>query len=52
MVQQVEAAEMQLYLGYRLHEADFDLLDAAGQGVAARGVDHFHTVIVGSKIAF
>ncbi|MEZ5899437.1 MAG: porin [Hyphomicrobiaceae bacterium] len=52
VVQQVEAAEMQLYLGYRLHEADFDLLDAAGQGVAARGVDHFHTVIVGSKIAF
>ena len=52
VVQHIEAAEMQVYLGYRLHEVDFDLRDAGGNAVAGNGADDFHTVVVGSKIAF
>jgi hypothetical protein len=52
VVQHIEAAEMQVYIGYRLHEVDFDLVDGGGNTVAAQPIDDFHTVIMGSKIAF
>lgn len=52
VVQHIEAAEMQIYLGYRHHEASFDLVDGDGAGVAASGTDEFQTFAVGSKIAF
>ncbi|MGQ0456995.1 MAG: porin [Hyphomicrobium sp.] len=52
VVQHIEAAEMQLYAGYRLHEAEFDLRDAGGAAVASENIDDFHTVITGAKIAF
>ncbi|MFN0219916.1 MAG: hypothetical protein ACKVP4_14005 [Hyphomicrobium sp.] len=52
VVQHIEAAEMQLYLGYRLHEAEFDLVDGGGDAVDPNSLDDFHTFITGAKIAF
>jgi len=52
VVQHIEAAEMQLYLGYRHHTADFDLVNAAGEKVNGVGVEDFDTLISGAKIAF
>ncbi|MGB4864531.1 MAG: porin [Hyphomicrobium sp.] len=52
VVQHIEAAEMQIYLGYRNHSADFDLVNGGGAAVAGQGIEDFHTVIAGSKIAF
>jgi len=52
VVQHIEAAEMQIYLGYRRHTAEFDLVDGAGTGVAAAKIEDFDTLIVGSKIGF
>lgn len=52
LVQHIEAAEMQIYLGYRLHESEFDLRDAGGVPTAGNKIENFHTLIVGSKIAF
>lgn len=52
VVQHIEAAEMQIYLGYRRYSADFELVDGTGASTAAAGVRDFDTVIAGSKIAF
>lgn len=52
VVQRIEAADMDIYIGYRHHTAEFDLVDAAGNSVAAVGIDDFDTVIVGSNINF
>jgi hypothetical protein len=52
VVQHIDNAEMQVYLGYRHHTADFDILDAGGARVNAGNIDAFDTVIAGSKIAF
>ena len=52
VVQHIEAAEMQIYAGYRLHEVEFDLVDGGGDSVGSEHLDDFHTVVVGSKIAF
>ncbi len=52
VVQHIETAEMQIYLGYRHHTAHFDLVDASGQGAPARAIDNFDTVIAGTKVAF
>jgi predicted porin len=53
VVQHIEAAEMQVYLGYRHHTADFDLVDSGtGAKVNGLGVEDFDTLIGGSKIAF
>jgi hypothetical protein len=52
VVQHIEEAEMQVYLGYRFHSAEFDLTDTAGAAVDAAKVDDFHTLVMGSKIAF
>lgn len=52
VVQHIEAAEMQIYLGYRHHSFDFDLVDSAGDEVAGEGLESFQSIVVGSKIAF
>jgi predicted porin len=52
VVQHIEAADMQLYLGYRRHSADVDLLDQSGAAVSDANFEDFHTVISGAKIAF
>jgi hypothetical protein len=52
VVQHIEEAEMQIYLGYRHHEAEFDLVDGGGGRVAASGTEAFDTIVVGSKIEF
>lgn len=52
VVQHIDAAEMQIYLGYRFHETDFVLLNAAGAAVKAQTIEDFHTFEMGSKIAF
>ncbi len=50
VVQHIEAADMQIYAGYRLPEGEFDI-ETAGRTVSS-DVEDFHTVVVGSKIAF
>ena len=52
VVQHIDAAEMQVYLGYRFHETAFDLIDGAGNAAKANSIDDFHTLVLGSKIAF
>lgn len=52
VVQHIEAAEMQIYIGYRHHDFDFDLVDGGGDRVAAPGLENFQSVVVGSKISF
>jgi hypothetical protein len=52
VVQNIDAAEMKLYLGYRHWEADFDLVDINGDRVQTIGIeDHWH-VISGARISF
>lgn len=52
LVQHIEAAEMQVYLGYRHWSAEFDLVDGVGTAAEAAAFEDFHTFIMGSKIAF
>jgi hypothetical protein len=52
VVQHIEAAEMEVYLGYRHWSADFTLADGAGGAAATAGLEDFDTFIAGSKIAF
>jgi hypothetical protein len=52
VVQHIDAAEMQIYLGYRHHTADFDLVDSGGAKINGGEIDAFDTLIAGSKIAF
>lgn len=51
VVQHIEAAEMQVYIGYRRHEFDFDLRDGGG-AVAAPAAPGYATLLMGSKISF
>lgn len=52
VVQHIEAASMEVYLGYRHDSADFDLVDGNGARVQDSDVEDFDSVIAGSKIAF
>jgi hypothetical protein len=52
VVQHIEEAEMQIYLGFRHHDAEFDLVDGGGARIAASGTEAFDTIVVGSKIEF
>ncbi len=52
VVQHIEAAEMQLYLGYRHHSVEFDLVGAGGARVDAASIENFDTVLSGAKISF
>lgn len=52
VVQHIEAAAMQVYLGYRHHTAEFELLTSGGVDVPAAGIDDFDTLVTGAKIAF
>jgi hypothetical protein len=52
VVQHIEAAEMQVYVGYRRHSVSFDIVDQAGTSVPAASIEDFDTLIAGSKIAF
>jgi predicted porin len=52
VVQWIEPAAMQIYLGYRHFEADLSLVDARGQNQAAAGLKDFQIIKLGSIIAF
>ena len=52
VVQYIDAAAMQLYLAYRNHEVDFDIVDVNGAAVAANGIEDFSTVLAGGRIEF
>lgn len=52
VVQELEAAQMQIYLGYRHHSADFKLADRTGANTPAARFDDFQTVVLGSFIEF
>ena len=52
VVQELEAAQMQLYLGYRHHSANFKLTDRTGASTSAASFEDFQTVVLGSFIEF
>ncbi|MCB1514486.1 MAG: porin [Hyphomicrobiaceae bacterium] len=52
VVQHIEPAEMQIYIGYRHHDFDFDLVDAAGNATTGESLESFRSVVIGSKISF
>ena len=52
IVQHIDAAEMQLYVGYRHYEVDLDVVDGAGNAVAAPGLEDFYTIMAGARIDF
>lgn len=43
---------MQIYLGYRHHDFDFDTVDSAGTRTSGERLHSFQTIVVGSKLAF
>ncbi len=52
IVQHIDAAEMQLYVGYRHYEVDFDIRDGANNVVTGPGVEDFDTIMAGARIDF
>lgn len=52
VVQHIEAAAMSLYIGYRHHDFDFDLVDGGGAHLATPALENFQSIVVGSKISF
>ncbi|MFN3867928.1 MAG: hypothetical protein ACK4MF_02545 [Hyphomicrobiaceae bacterium] len=52
VVQHIEAAAMQIYLGFRHHDFGFDLVDGVGNAVASPGVESLRLVVLGTKISF
>lgn len=52
VVQNIEAADMDLYVGYRFYEAGFDAVDGAGASVATAETEDFQSVIMGADIRF
>lgn len=52
VLQTIEAAQLQLYVGYRHHSAAFDLVDRTGSSRAAEQIDDFHTIVFGSFVEF
>ncbi|MGH1405114.1 MAG: porin [Rhodomicrobiaceae bacterium] len=51
IVQHIDAAEMQLYVGYRHYEVDLDFTNG-GVAVAGPGVEDFYTIMAGARIDF
>lgn len=51
LAQQIEDSGVQLYIGYRHHDIDFDLIDATGS-VAQKGIKGLDIVFSGVKIEF
>lgn len=52
VVQDIDAAAMKIYVGYRYHETSIDLADGAGNNVAGAPIDNLQTLVVGSIIEF
>ena len=52
IVQTIDAAEMQMYVGYRNYNADFDLAKTGGGNISGVGIESFQTVITGAIISF
>ncbi|MEO1280297.1 MAG: hypothetical protein AAFV69_01035 [Pseudomonadota bacterium] len=50
--QNIEAADMDIYIGYRYYDAEFSVVDGAGAAVATADTEDFQSVIVGSDIRF
>ena len=52
VVQWIDPAEMQIYLGYRNFKADLDLVDSTGTNEPSEGLKDFQAVKLGAIIAF
>ena len=52
VVQWIDPAEMQVYLGYRNFKADLDLVASTGQSEPSEGLKNFQAVKLGAIIAF
>ncbi len=51
VVQHIEAAEMQIFMGYRNHSADVDMVDGTGT-TTGTSLEDFQTFVSGARIAF
>jgi hypothetical protein len=47
-----DATEMKLFLGFRLHQADVNLVDEAGAKLPSVALDDFATIMSGAIIEF
>lgn len=52
LVQSIDAADMEIHLGYRRQSASFGLSDTTGGAVAARGLQDAQTVVLGTFLQF
>jgi hypothetical protein len=52
VVQRIERAELDLFIGFRLYEADVDVINEAGTKVPSVVLDDFATVMSGAVIEF
>jgi len=52
VVQHIDNADMQIFLGYRHYEADVDLADVSGGGTSSPLLTDFDTIIAGTVIEF
>jgi hypothetical protein len=52
VVQRIESAELDLFIGFRLYEADVDLIDDAGARIPSVALNDFATVMSGALIEF
>lgn len=52
VVQHIEATAMEVYIGYRHHDVDLDLVDSGGDRLSTPGIENFQSIVVGSKISF
>jgi hypothetical protein len=52
VVQKIDRAEMELFIGFRLYEAKVDLVDKAGAKLPSVALDDFATIMSGAVIEF
>ena len=52
VVQRIESAEMELFIGFRLYQADIDLIDDANTRLPSVALNDFATVMTGAMIEF
>ena len=52
VVQRIESAEMDLFIGFRLYEAEVDLINEAGAKAPSAALNDFATVMSGALIEF
>jgi hypothetical protein len=52
VVQRIESAELDLFIGFRLYQAEVGLIDDAGSKIPSVALNDFATVMTGALIEF